>query len=1140
MYGVGTASAMGIPVMGTGAMGMLATDMAPTDTDATDTNATNTNATDTDDPFVLRRWGVESGLPQSSVTDLVMDDTGFLWGGTYGGLFRFDGLRIVPQRGILGQPIGSTFNSLVASASGGVWAADLDGNVVRVESGRVVERLPPIGPGAPARSQTKLYKGEDGRLWAWVGTPIFAWREEAPGDRAPGAPTPGTTNPGTTNPGATNPGATNPGATTPGEWIRVGEANRTWPGGTLVPTVNQSMFGGTAPDESIGFQGVPFLVSVEAGVRLGPPPGLDLRQGFGAAARDRQGRLWIATPREIVIIHENQRIGSIPAPGQVDALAAGPDGSMWVLGGHGVCRIFGPGLTEPGAAETAALDPGTAAREGVDPATLDPGRLQREHQPWSAQTSVVLSAVVSPDNVLFAGLLGEGLVAITPRVGRTLDVRQQFYSNNARPDTVNKEIHSVLLDRAGGLWISKDCGSTIRLAGVDADGLRTRTTVVPGCTSSMVLDTVSGAVWVGTNTGVVRAMANGTVERFDFLEDLLGLAVLLNPFVSALAMDGGDLIMGFSDGQLLRRLADGTIVRLADWEPAEQGRITAIAREAGGTFLVAQRGFVRRVDARGATVSASPLEIEKDGEIRTILQEPDGGLWFGSYGGGIIYRAPDGTRRQLPVSDPSVSSLLFDRDGNLWAFKNKGATRFGRTYLEGVRQGLDLPPDRRILTPADGVFEVSSGRPASALLPDGRMLVATIEGLVLLDPTRLTVSAPRVSPRIELIRTPLREIRAPEGILELEPRERVAEIQLSVPVYRSSDQLFVRYRVVRGRTAENWFTPLQPGLIQLVGLAPGRFQLQIEVAISGSDWVPMDPLPIHAIPTFWERRAVQGALVLLSLLMLILVLRIRAQAELERSEAQTERERLEERQRHLDELSLLGRHALAGELSASLAHELGQPVTAILHTATALKGELDEGALDPDAIRETADELVTQANRARGILTGLRRFLRTGAPEREPLDVLQLIEAILQIAAPDLEQDRIRLDADLPQSPIPTLVAEGVLIQQALLILISNAADAVRRLPPRRRTLTLRVSVIGTPGRPGAGIRFTVADRGIGIPKGQMGQIFDTFYSVKKDGMGMGLPIARRIILSHGGRIALRSRELRGTVATFWLPLTPP
>jgi signal transduction histidine kinase/ligand-binding sensor domain-containing protein len=1046
---------------------------------------------DIHDPFVFRRWGVQDGLPQSSVTGLVIDGLGFVWGGTYGGIFRFDGQRIIPQRGASGEPIGSSFNSLALSRTGGIWASDLDGNVVRIENGQVVDRLPNFGDSAPARTQARLTEGADGTLWAWAGNAILAWT---------GAPD----------------------ADGVAAWKRIGEARRQWPGGELFPLTASSLIAGSYQSAEDPNPARFFQVSVARGIEfdLGPP--FDTDGEVGALARDRSGRLWAIVHRSLIAFEGDGRLEILPFNARPDVIAPAPDGSIWIAGVEGVTRLIGPGLTEPG--------------------TLSPTTVRLERQLWTGLSApVVLSATVTRDNVLLLGLLGEGLWAVSPRVGALVPLSNLLFQPSTQPSATSREIHSVLADRLGGVWVSKECGPVIRVTGVgpNATGLA-QTAALDTCATSLALDTLSGTAWVGSQEGLFRVTPEGEVLRRPFPESLQSSADDLNLFASAILLLGpDDLLVGMSDGRLFRHRIAGRFEALPEWPGRGSGLISALARTDDGVWLVGQGGSVLRIRPDGSPISSLNPDANAQGQVRSIVPEANGGIWVASYGAGVSYHAPEGWSRELPLQDQSVSALIFDEDRNLWIFQNTGSARFGAAYLDAVRRGIDAPTDRRRMSETDGLSEVTSGRPAAAFLPSGVLLVATINGLVWVDPTRLSTETFAPTPRIEFIRTPKRNLYFPRGTIELDPDERVAEIQLAIPSFRSSDQVFVRHRIVRRGGPGEWFTPMVPGLIQLAGLLPGRFQLEIEVALSGSTWVPAPTLSVHVIPTLGERRDVQALFLLLPLILILLVLRAQNRARESREQAHLERERFEERQRHLDELSLLGRHALAGELSASLTHELGQPVTALLHTATALKSELALDTLDKTALEETADELILQANRARGILTGLRRFLRTGEPEREPTVVEDLIETIIKIAQPDLARDRIRIRAELPDSPLPALVAEGVLIQQAILILISNAADAVRQLPPKRRDVLVRVSATGTPGTPTAGLRFSICDSGIGIAKDRIGRLFDTFYSGKKDGMGMGLPIARRIILSHGGSISIRSRELRGTVASFTLPLSP-
>lgn len=362
------------------------------------------------------------------------------------------------------------------------------------------------------------------------------------------------------------------------------------------------------------------------------------------------------------------------------------------------------------------------------------------------------------------------------------------------------------------------------------------------------------------------------------------------------------------------------------------------------------------------------------------------------------------------------------------------------------------------------------------------------------------------------------------------------EVELAIPSFRSFDVIQLRYRIsttgVRPRPGD-WISLPYGEPLRLGGLAPGRRRLEVEAIIPGGSWIAADPLDFDVRPLMAERRSVQLGLVFLILSLVLLLIRGRIR-EQERERSLGMERRLEaERERHLSELALMGRHAVAGELTASLAHEMGQPLTAMLQTATAVKAEMEAAPLSAEAMHETMEELVGQIHRARNVLQGMRRFLRSDTPRVEVLDLREVVEEVRDLMRRELRQARVNLEISAPDDAV-WVAGERVLIQQTLIILIGNAMDAVEGRPVRQRVIRLRLKSASGGGR------ITVQDSGAGMTRDRIRTIFEPFQTSKTKGMGMGLPIARRIVRGHRGVIRIRSQEGSGTVVSIWLPGTRP
>jgi signal transduction histidine kinase len=226
-----------------------------------------------------------------------------------------------------------------------------------------------------------------------------------------------------------------------------------------------------------------------------------------------------------------------------------------------------------------------------------------------------------------------------------------------------------------------------------------------------------------------------------------------------------------------------------------------------------------------------------------------------------------------------------------------------------------------------------------------------------------------------------------------------------------------------------------------------------------------------------------------------------------RREAQVEAETLRR------ELAHVGRVSIMGELSASLAHELNQPLAAIALNAQEAR-RLLQGA-DPDLaeIRSALDDIVADGNRAGEVIRRMRALFRNEVTERRPLDVNALITGVATLVKGEVERHGIVLDFDLEPS-LPPVSGDAIQIQQVILNLLVNACEALGAAHDGQRELTI------TTARPEPGrVHISVRDTGIGLKDEDTEQVFAPFVSSKPSGLGMGLAISRSIVEAHGGRI---------------------
>ena len=235
-------------------------------------------------------------------------------------------------------------------------------------------------------------------------------------------------------------------------------------------------------------------------------------------------------------------------------------------------------------------------------------------------------------------------------------------------------------------------------------------------------------------------------------------------------------------------------------------------------------------------------------------------------------------------------------------------------------------------------------------------------------------------------------------------------------------------------------------------------------------------------------------------------------------------------QHQREEMAHRNRVALMGEMTASFAHELNQPLTAIANNASAARRFLERGNIDPALLQQLLQDMVADSQRAGEVIRGIRSLVRKETSVHTLLDLNAMITDTVRLVSSDvLSRESVvttELDPQLPQ-----VKARSVQIQQVLLNLIMNALDAVEGLPPAERRI-----IISTRSDKGDVVEVSVRDFGTGLPKDRPDKVFDHFFSTKQKGMGMGLTIVRSIIEAHGGTIVAENAPDRGARIIVRLP----
>jgi len=228
------------------------------------------------------------------------------------------------------------------------------------------------------------------------------------------------------------------------------------------------------------------------------------------------------------------------------------------------------------------------------------------------------------------------------------------------------------------------------------------------------------------------------------------------------------------------------------------------------------------------------------------------------------------------------------------------------------------------------------------------------------------------------------------------------------------------------------------------------------------------------------------------------------------------------------ELARLSRLTTMGELVASIAHEVNQPIGAIVTNANAAQRWLTQSPPNPNEVGEALSRIVQDANRAGAVIGKIRTLVKKTSTQTAPLDMNELIHSVLILT--DHEMRRAEVDLRTELSVVPRVLGDRIQLQQVMLNLIMNAIDAMTSVRSRRRELQVRLS------RDRNSVLVQVQDSGVGWDARTGERMFEAFFSTKPEGMGMGLTISYSIIEAHGGRLWATLGSPYGAIFSFTIP----
>ena len=279
-------------------------------------------------------------------------------------------------------------------------------------------------------------------------------------------------------------------------------------------------------------------------------------------------------------------------------------------------------------------------------------------------------------------------------------------------------------------------------------------------------------------------------------------------------------------------------------------------------------------------------------------------------------------------------------------------------------------------------------------------------------------------------------------------------------------------------------------------------------------------------PTLWERYTWQIALTIAVILLQAGLIAALLQEHRRRQFAE-----VQSRQR-MAELARVMRFSTAGELTGSIAHEMNQPLGAILTNAETAKEILKSPSPDIAELNEIVDDILRDDRRAGEVIKRMKSLLRKAPFELKNFDVNDLVRETLGVASSLAVGRKVELNSLITQNALPIL-GDRIQIQQVILNLVVNGIDAMGETPAENRILNIRTA------RAEKFAELSVSDRGPGIPEDKLKEVFEPFFTSKAEGMGMGLSIARTIVEAHNGQIWAQNRIHGGASFRIRLPLSP-
>lgn len=1034
-------------------------------------------------------WTYKEGAP-GDVHALAQTTDGYLWLGTATGVFRFDGIRFQPYNPQSGQAFPQrNVSSLFAVPDGGLWVGFRYGGVSFLKNGMVTDYGK--AQGLPSSAVLAFARDRQGAIWIAAGEDGLARLE---GSR----------------------------------WRKIG-----------------TDWGFTGPADTV------FV--------------------------DRAGTVWVGTPASVAYLLEGghqfqiavQRLLPI-----VESLAQAPDGRLWMAeGGYGV-RPVPLSRKDNGRS-------GPAVLVGAPAITFD-----RQGSLWITTAGNGIRRVPYPERLHPPKIRGPSAWQF-----HSSEVEAFTQQNGLTSDYV----HCVLEDREGNIWFGTTGGLdrfrqspvvSVPLQAISSRGALPIPAAHSFTTSALAVGD-QGALWAAgigpqvllkvQNDKIVTQLRDRPVDSA--YRDPNGVLWLTTPDgIFRLAHERLDTIGSKPPGVTYNYrgavpVGPGLILRQLDLPTAgaiavsPQSRVNAITQDRlgrlwismeSGTFRLETSGWTSLESLGGPQGTATAEFTDSDGRIWfgfpnavAMLEGDRVGTFSGKDGvqvGAVTSIQGKGTKiwiggelgleffngnRFRPV-DPSngsafggVSGIVADPEDGLWFSENRGIIHIREAQL---RQEGSVKVDFEGFSLLDGLTAELRGplaSPSTVRTTDGRIWFATTMGLAWINPSRIVQNTVPPPVLIESVTANGKKYRS-LTFLRLPPRTLNLQIAYTATSLAVPERVRFRYKLEgqdkdwqgAGTRREAFYTNLDPG----------SYQFRVIACNNDGVWNNTGAFVSFSIaPAYYQTRWFRAACLAFLVVLTWILYRLRVRSVERRF---FERHRAEELLgRARAELARINRVSTLGELTASLAHEIKQPLTAALTNAETCLDWLRRDRPDVKEGCEAAAQVVSDVGRAAGIVSSVSALFKKGVLQRGPVDVNGLVREMVNLLGNEALRNSVTIRTELAEN-VPKVNADRLQLQQVLMNLMLNGIEAMKNVAERGE-LSINSELADEQ------VLISVTDVGVGLPPDHGDRIFKAFYTTKEEGTGMGLSISRSIVESHGGRLWATANSAKGATFKFTLPACP-